>query len=572
MIMKKIIYSAITLACYCLLLLGTTACEGADLYEVNAPGWLQDKSGEEVKTDVVVTNPTPAKLGAEDNTQAWWSVFTDDIKAEPGKTYQVKFINYGGASNWNNFVVILRKGDKSLGAEGEYAILRADNWGWGNGWTGEELAQHCTPKMEEGRDWGTWLAAMNLAKCTVEITNKDNGRADVKCTMLGSDGVTYTQDYTDIVGIDKDDLYFSFTVDHSHIEFGDIDVKDTDPVSMVLHNVPAEINVGDDLNELMAGVTADVTFKGVPSPKTIKAEDLQFSVLPDMETAGEKTLVVVYNKTFLGKTATVPAVAMAKVQMVMNVKSISITKQPTTTDYENVFSNGYPFNPNGMEVTATFSNGATAVLNNSQLKFSSVPGTVGTHNITVSTENGKTATVQVNVKSVIQTSLIHPTPTTIGAEDNTTPFFGAQTNAFKAESGKTYQVNFTNYGGTLNFENFILVLRKADTTLGAAGEYGVLRSDNWGWGNGFAAEQLSQHCTASFEAGRDWGAWLKAMSNAKVYACISNNGDGKVDIRIVMLGKDGNIYKQDYLNFQNNIDVNDLNVAFTLEKSHLVFE
>ncbi len=571
MIMKKIIYSAITLACYCLLLLGTTACEGADLYEVNAPGWLQDKSGEEVKTDVVVTNPTPAKLGAEDNTQAWWSVFTDDIKAEPGKTYQVKFINYGGASNWNNFVVILRKGDKSLGAEGEYAILRADNWGWGYGWTGEELAQHCTPKMEEGRDWGTWLAAMNLAKCTVEITNKDNGRADVKCTMLGSDGVTYTQDYTDIVGIDKDDLYFSFTVDHSHIEFGDIDVKDTDPISMVLHNVPAEINVGDDLNELMAGVTADVTFKGVPSPKTIKAEDLQFRVLPDMETPGEKTLVVVYNKTFLGKTATVPAVTMAKVQMVMNVKSISITKQPATTDYENVFSNGYPFNPNGMEVTATFSNGATAVLNNSQLKFSSVPGTVGTHNITVSTENGKTATVQVNVKSVLQTNAIHPSPTKLGAEDNSQAWWTVFTDDVKLESGKSYQVNFQNYGGSSNWNNFVIILRKADKTLGGAGEYAVLRSDNWGWGNGWTGEQLAQHCTPSGPQA-DWGTWLKAMSNAKVYACFTNKGDGTIDVRTVMVGNDGVVYKQDYLNLQNNINANDVNLSFTVDGCHLVFE
>lgn len=562
------------MACYCMMLIVTTGCEGSELYEVGAPGWLSDKNAEEVKTDIVSVTPTPATVGAADNTTAFCSVFSDDVKAEPGKTYQVKFINRSpGTDNWNNFVIVLRKGDKTLGDAGQYALFRADNYGWCNGNFEDKADQHCTYEIEsKERDWLAWKQSMTMSKVTVDITNKGDGRVDVKCVMQGADGGTYTQNYLDLSGVDKDDLYFTFSVDHSSIEFGDIEIKDGQPVSMKLNNVPAEINMGDDLSQVMSKVTADVFFDGISAPKTIKADELQFKVLPDMETGGAKTLAVIYNKTYLGKAATTPAVATQSINLVAVIASIEVTKQPTVKSYENVFTNGYPFLTDGLEVTATFNNGYKSVLSLENLTFSALPCTVGTHNITISTANGKTATVQVTVNTVITTNLMHPTPTTIGAEDNTTPFFGVQTNAFKAESGKTYQVNFTNYGGTQNYENFILVLRKADTTLGAAGEYGVLRSDNWGWGNGFAAEQLSQHCTASFEAGRDWGTWLKAMNKARVFSCISNNGDGKVDVRIVMLGKDGKIYKQDYLNFQNNIDVNDLNVAFTLEKSHLVFE
>lgn len=560
-----------TTTAFCLAALGMLSlmsCEGADLYKVNAPDWLADMELEEEELNIVEVTPSPEVLGETNNSTPWWTAFTDDIKAEPGMTYQVKFINYGGKSNWTNFLIVLRNEAKNV----EYAVLRADNWGWTSADTdGANSDKYFMKKMEsDSRDWAAWLKAMSMAKCTATIANYGNGKCDVKISMLGVDNVTYTQEYTDI-SVDQDDLYFSFTCEGSHLEFGDFDVEDCEPISMVLHNVPAEINVGDDLNELMAGVTADVTFKGVPSPKTIKAEDLQFNVLPDMDTAGEKTLVVVYNKTFLGKTATVPAVAMAKVQMVMNVKSISITKQPTTTEYENVFSNGYPFNPAGMEVTATFSNGATAVLNNSQLKFSSVPASVGTHDITVTTENGTSTTVQVNVKSVLQTNAIHPSPTKLGAEDNSEAWWTVFTDDVKLESGKSYQVNFQNYGGSSNWNNFVIILRKADKTLGGAGEYAVLRADNWGWGYGWTGDELAQHCTPSGPQA-DWGTWLKSMSNAKVYACFTNKGNGTIDVRTVMVGNDGVVYKQDYLNLQNNIDANDVNLSFTVDGCHLVFE
>lgn len=102
---------------FCAAVLGLfalTACEGGDLYNVNAPGWLQGKidsiANNSEGPSYIDVIPNPATLGAVDNTTAWWSVFTDDVKAEPGETYQIKFTNYGGASNWNNFVIILRNG------------------------------------------------------------------------------------------------------------------------------------------------------------------------------------------------------------------------------------------------------------------------------------------------------------------------------------------------------------------------------------------------------------------------------------------------------------------------------
>ena len=95
-------------------------------------------------------------VGAADNTTAFWGAHSDNIKVAPGETYVSVFTNYtSGANNWNNFVIVLDSEDTAT----EYAVVRADNYGWGSGYDA------CTPSGGQA-DWGTWLAAMNGAKVT----------------------------------------------------------------------------------------------------------------------------------------------------------------------------------------------------------------------------------------------------------------------------------------------------------------------------------------------------------------------------------------------------------------------
>ena len=155
-------------------------------------------------------------VGATDNSSGWWSEHSENIKVAPGETFVSTFTNYTtGANNWNNFVICLTSGDRAT----EYAILRADNWGWGTGWDGAELANKCTPSGGQA-DWGAWLAAMDEAIVTVSVSNNGNGTCDVKCVMVGSDGNTYIQNYMGLNTVtNPDDFYFHFTVDHSHLVF-----------------------------------------------------------------------------------------------------------------------------------------------------------------------------------------------------------------------------------------------------------------------------------------------------------------------------------------------------------------
>ncbi len=161
-------------------------------------------------TQTVVV-PTPLVLGAEDNTSGWWTAHTENIKVEPKETKVVNFSNYTtGTANWNNFVIVLNKASLA-----EYAVVRADNYGWGDGYAA------CTRVggFADDEGWAAWRAAMNGAKVTAYITNNGDGTADIKAVMNGTDGNVYVQEYNGINTVDPDDMYFRFTIDGCHLVF-----------------------------------------------------------------------------------------------------------------------------------------------------------------------------------------------------------------------------------------------------------------------------------------------------------------------------------------------------------------
>ena len=146
-------------------------------------------------------------LGEEDNSTGWWAAHSQDIKVPAGHTYTTRFKNFtNGANNWNNFLVVLTRQDNS-----EYAVLRADNYGWGDSY------EACTPSGGQS-DWGAWLSAMDDAVVTVSVTNHGSS-ADVKCVMVGNDGITYYQDYIGLSPIEGDNFRFRFTTEGGHLVF-----------------------------------------------------------------------------------------------------------------------------------------------------------------------------------------------------------------------------------------------------------------------------------------------------------------------------------------------------------------
>ena len=573
---------------FCVAAMGLTAltgCEGSDMFSVNSPDWLSEKidsiekskaSTEEV---LVGMNEDVYTVGNTDFSSGFWSSFSKYYVVQDNQKWNAVFnlnINPSATNTYKNFALIITN-DVDRGGTGytEYGAIRFDNQPSGNSEWGDHIDRSCVQSnLTFGTDTDKGVDKLG-GKVILTV---DRSRVDTFMVKITNGTVTKTYiQPSKIANLNADEsntnIRCFLVPEGSFIDFqqsniepigGYTSAQDKAPVSMVLNNVPAEVDKGTTLEEAMQNVSATVTFEeGVT--KVIPASELLFSAINDMDEVGEKTLIAIYNKTFKGENAATPIVANAKFNVVAGIKTITVTQAPTRTNYYYYNSaavdgveHTLAFDPTGMVVNATYVEGEPGVIDNSKLTFSRIPATAGKHEVTITTENGRTATVEVNVaESAVKA--VTPTPVSLGAEDCSTAWWTEFTKDMKIPAGETFEFNFTNYSsGAGNWNNYVLILRKADLA-----EYAVVRADNYGWGNGYAA------CTPIGTQG-DWATWLATMNGAKVKMFVTNCNNGTADVQAIVTGTDGSVTTQSYLGI-NTIDPSDLNVAFTVDSSHLKF-
>ena len=573
-------------------LLALAGCEDDHFYEVNSPDWLSEKvdsiansqnqGGDEELEGMMEDVYT---IGSTDYSTGFWTVFSKYYQVPDGQKWNAVFnlhINPDAPNTYKNFGLVITN-DVERNGEGylEYGVIRFDNQPSGNSEWGDYIDRsyiQSTLTFETDTDEGVEQLGGKVT-LTVDRTNPDA----FNITMTnGTVTKTYKQP-TALVNLNADasntNIRCFLVPEGSYIDFqqtniepigGCTSAEDKNPVSMELQNVPEIVNVGTPLDTAMVGVTALVTFEeGVSA--TVTAADLTFTAIPDMETPGVKNLVAVYNKTFKGENCDQPITATATFEVVEEIASIAVATQPSRTTYyyytsaatEGMTDRTLAFDPTGMEVTATYVSGGTGTIDNSRLTFSTVPATVGTHTVTITADEGVTATVEVTVAESAVSEVTNSTAI-VGAEDNSTAFWGAFSDDFNVSSGETKSITFTNYSSSAgNWNNYVVVLRKTDTAV----EYGVVRADNYGWGAGYDG-----NANLRLSGGQsDWAAWLATMNGAEVTVYVTNCGNGTADVQAVMQGTDGSTSIQYYLGI-NTIDPEDLNFALTVDGSHLVFE
>jgi hypothetical protein len=403
-------------------------------------------------------------FGQTDFSSGWWAYFSKYYVIPEGEIWEATFnlhINPSATNTYKNFALIICS-DAERGGRTykEYGAIRYDNQPSGNSEWGDYIDRslvESTLTFETDTDAGV----DKLGGMVTLTVDRSNGGLIVTITN-GVVTKTYTQT-SPLKNLNADatntNIRCFLVVEGSYIDFWttNIDAFDENaehqPLSMELSGVPSEVLVGTTLEEAMANVTAYVSFEDGVS-KNVNAEELQFEAIPDMNEVGQKTLVVVYNKTFKGENAAKPVIA---------VKTFSV----------------------------------------------------------------------VNELSAFTETVVVPNPHILGLEDNSSGWWSAHTDNIKVEPKETKVVNFTNYTtGENNWNNFVIVLNKENLA-----EYAVVRADNYGWGDGYAA--------ATNSGGQaDWDAWRAAMNGAKVTAYITNNGDGTANIKAVMHGTDGVDYVQ----------------------------
>lgn len=585
-------YNKIALACCSAAfgLFALTGCEGGEIFEVNAPDWISDKVQEiedENKQEEEVLEGMMEDvytIGNTDYSSGWWTAFSKYYVIPDGQKWNAVFnlnINPSAPNTYKNFALIIcADADRDTEGYKEYGAIRFDNQPSGNSEWGDYIDRsyiQSTLTFETDTDAGVEKLGGKVT-LTVDRTNPE------AFSITMTNGVvtkTYKQP-TALVNLNTDqentNIRCFMVPEGSYIDFfqtniepvgGCTSAEDKNPVSMVLQNVPDQINAGTELNEAMADVTALVTFEeGVT--KTVTASELSFSAIPDMETPGEKTLVAIYNKTFKGENCDTPIMANATFEVVEKIVSIEVTTQPTRTSYyyytskatESLTGRTIAFDPTGMVVTATESTGKQRVLENSRLTFSAIPASAGSHKVTVTADEGITATVNITVSK----SEVSPVSYsgTVGADDNSTGFLGAYSDNFKVSVGETKSARFINYSNLQgNWNNFIVALRRADNSL-----YYWLRADNYG--RDANDVEISFTHDGTQWVNQTWEEWLKSMNGAEVTVYVTNCGNSTADVQIEMVGNDGALDTQYYLGA--NVDSDDLYFALSVDGCYLVFE
>ncbi|WP_217930925.1 bacterial Ig-like domain-containing protein [Bacteroides caecimuris] len=588
-LLKKIAY-----ACYSVTfgLLALTGCTDGELYDVNAPDWISDKiqeiedSKKQPEEEVLEGMQEDVySIGNTDFTSGWWAAFSKYYVVPDGEKWNAVFnlhINPADNTYYKNFVLVITN-DADRGGTGytEYGAIRFDfaaalNSEWGDYIDRQYISSTLIFSPDES-DIDTNVQKLG-GKVTLTVDRTSENAFTVKITN-SEVTKTYKQPYKE-ENLNTDasnaNIRCFLVTEGSYIDFlqtnivpigGLTSAEDKNPVSMVLQDVPELINVGTPLEEAMADVSAIVTFEeGVT--KNVSAAELTFSAIPDMEQPGVKTLVAIYNKTFKGENCDKPIMASTTFEAVEKIASIEVTTLPSHMRYyyytsaatASLTDRTMVFDPTGLVVTATYTDGSTRTVDNARLSFSAVPAKPGSQSVTITAGEEVTATVEVTVfESTV--SVVNNSNRQLGETDNSNVWSAPiYSDNFKISSGQTKSISFTNYHseGAGNWNNYLVVLRKNEGT-----HYAVVRADNFGWGDGYEA------CVHGGTQG-EWPIWLAGMNGAKVTIYVTNCGNGTADVQTVMEGTTDVTSTQYYLGI-NTIDPDNLNFALSVDGCHLVF-
>ena len=582
---------------FCVAAMGLTAltgCEGSDMFSVNSPDWLSEKidsiEKSKVSTEEVLVgmNEDVYTVGNTDFSSGFWSSFSKYYVVQDNQKWNAVFnlnINPSATNTYKNFALYITN-DVDRGGTGyaEYGVIRFDNQPSGNSEWGDHIDRSCVQSnltFETDKDKGVDKLG---GKVTLTV---DRSRVDTFMVKITNGTVTKTYiQPSKIANLNADEsntnIRCFLVPEGSYIDFmqsnvepigGYTSAQDKAPVSMVLNNVPAEVDENTPLEKAMENVSATVTFEeGVT--KVIPAKELYFSAINDMDVSGTKNLIVIYNKTFKGENASTPIVAQKTFEVVPAITALHIVSAPTRLTYKyyeaagitNPASAVFPVDTKGLTVQATYLDGVTRDITLDKLAISAVPMKVGKQAVTVTAKNGVKTTFDVTVEKHAAT-FVTPSPAILGAEDCTTGWWGAHLDAdVKVPAGETRAFSFTNLGGAANWNNYVVVLRNA-----ALAEYVVVRSDNFGWTGDNSGPYGWKNCTAGSTGAADWATWLAGMNGAKVVVYVTNNNNGTADVLAITTGTDGKVNTQYYYGI-DGVDANDLFVDFTVDSSCLKFD
>jgi hypothetical protein len=507
--------------------------------------------------DTTYLTVATAIVGAEDNSSAWWTAFSDYFTIPTNKLLHLEFVNHGnGINNWNNWNLAVTNeiADREGDGYAEYFVLRSDAFGWGNADFDANMISQDYPDTDGNDDiWNDFRTTMQGARVTIEVDHSATGNAFVTATAVGTNGTTLTETYQQPVSATADIVAF-LICDGSYFEMKKAyllpskvtAVEDVNPVSIAVEGAPAFVELGNE--NFWGDAIATVTYAD-GSSEQVDSADISFNVVPDMSSLGVKTVIAAYSQTKQGNYGP-PVSTLYTLEVTNAVSSMEVTTLPTITTYYYYSNDPIKFNTAGLVVTATYSDGSTGVLSNEDLQFGTIPAAAGAQTVDISYV-GATSTITTTCPLTLVQGVAQ-----VGATDFSTAWWTAFSDNYTVASGSSKVITMYCYSNNLaNWNSPSTILRKADNT-----EYAVVRMDNFGWGDGYG--------TATLTSDWNWAAFAPNISGSRVVITVTNNGDNTADVLYNVTYANGATHFQKYAGI--TINSADLTCALVTEGAYLV--
>lgn len=549
---------------------GFAGCEGLDLYSIDAPADLQSqidsiaaaKAGVDTG-DTTFVDISTVIVGAEDNSSGWWSAFSDYFVVPTNKLLHLEFVNHGtGVDSWNNWnlAVTNQVADRDGDGYAEYFVLRSDGFGWGGAMVDEGyvfdaamISMNYPDSDGDGDIWNDFRSTMLGAYVTLEVDHSATGNVYVTATAVGENGVELIETYQQPVSA-VDNIAAFLICDGSYFEMKNAYllpskvtvVEDVLPISINVVGTPTSVEIGSE--DFWGDAVATVIYADGSSAQ-VDTSAIAFSVVPDMTTLGEKTVIVAYNKTKQGEYCDA-VTTLYTLEVTNSVASLEITSLPEITTYYFYERDAFPLNVNGLEVTAVYSDGSTGIVNNTELQFGMISALEGEQDVTITFEGATQS-----VSTVCPVTLVRGIAQ-VGATDFSTLWWTAFSPDINIAAGESKTISMYCYSsGLANWNSPSTILRKADLA-----EYAVVRMDNFGWGDGYE--------TATATGDWDWDVFAQNISGSKIDITITNKGDNTADIVYNVEYTNGETHVQSYEGI--TVDSADVNYALVIEGAYVV--
>ena len=150
------------------------------------------------------------QVGANDFSTAWWTEFSTDYTVASGSSKTFTMYCYSdNLANWHSPCAILRKAS-ALPTSTEYAVVRMDSYGWGDGYG--------TATLTSDWNWDVFTSSINGSRVVITVTNNGDNTADVLYNVTYANGETHFQKYAGIT-IDSADLSCALVTEESYLVF-----------------------------------------------------------------------------------------------------------------------------------------------------------------------------------------------------------------------------------------------------------------------------------------------------------------------------------------------------------------